>query len=274
MEQLRAFADAVTAALPITVPGWVWPVLLVALVMLALLRFYSARVAWRVIAQFLLTIALPLGLILGGALYAVAQVVTVETPIWQAIIAATIIATGWLTTAVFAQVGKSRDRAERLRDVHRALYAEIRTHLANLQSDDVLSEYGRQMVEIMQANPGFVPLVPREQPSKVFDTLIPDIQVLPRETIDPVVEYYAQREAVAAMVEDLRSPEVKTLAQERRINMYRDYIEMKRQTLRTGLEALALINAYARGSKRAARRAARKMGSAGSSSRGADRSGR
>lgn len=250
MDQLNAAWLGIKDALPSEVPDWGWAVLALAVVLVLLLRFYSARVAWRVIVQFLLTIALPLGLIVGAALYGVAQLVTIDTPVWQAIIAATIIATGWLTTAVFSEVGRNRDRAERLRDVHRALYAEIRTHVANLQSDEVIAEYGRQMIAIMEVNPGFIPFVPRENSSQVYETLLSEIQVLPRQTIDPIVGYHTQQDAIAALVDDMRSDTFRNLAQERRVNMYRDYIEMKRQAASMGERALREIETYSGASKR------------------------
>ena len=76
--------------------------------------------------------------------------------------------------------------------------------------------------------------------------MLPDINVLPRQTIDPIVAYYSQLKSIAALVDDMRGESFKAMAQERRIAMYRDYIEMKKQALSFGRYANAVIDAFGR----------------------------
>ena len=233
------------------------------------------RVGWTVIGQFVLTIALPLSLLLGLPLLALSANVPIDVRIWQAVIAGAFVALGWLATAIFAEVGKIRDRSEKLRDFHRAIYAEMRPHLAALGSDSGLDAHADQVVARMQSDPDFVPFIPTETNDRIFKSLVAEIQILPRETIDPIVEYYAQLAVVAEMARDMRGDTFKSLSQERRILMYRDYIDLKKQVLAFGRFAIGMIETYAAlGPMAARRKAAKEMGIAGISTPGAVPSGR
>ena len=96
-----------------------------------------------------------------------------------------------------------------------------------------------------------------------------DIHVLPRQSIDGIVAYYSQIKALSALVDDMRGDAFAAMAPDRRIAMYRDYIEMKKQALRFGEFAKAMITAYAAGGARAAEAEASRLNTPA-----ADRSGR
>ena len=93
--------------------------------------------------------------------------------------------------------------------------------------------------------------------------------MLPRQTIDAIVAYYSQVKAISAIAEDMRGDAFKTLSQDRRIAMYSDYVEMKKQALAFGTYATNLIRAYADGGAPAAEALIRAV-----SSRAEARSGR
>ncbi len=172
---------------------------------------------------------------------------------FQAVIAGGFVALGWVYNGRANRREAARLRAEKLRDAHRAIFAEIATNLSNLWEEDALREYGAGMIERMGEDPGFVPLIPRERHDRLFETIKSEIYVLPRVTIDPIVQYYSQLDAMAAHVDDMRGEAFKALSQERRMDMYMDYIEMRVQALAYGRIANHLINIYSQDGNEAAK---------------------
>lgn len=169
----------------------------------------------------------------------------------QAVIAGLFLSVGWW---VVARQNRARDailRAERVRDVQRAVFAEIRAYLAVLRRDDV-GAYGARIGQRILTEPGYFPVIPTEHNDAIFRAIIGDIHVLPRDTVDPVVLYYSQLNAIAAMIRDLRELDVARIGAERAAGMYHDYISMKIEALEMGEQALDAIRANldGRGSKR------------------------
>ncbi len=214
-------------------------------------EFFSgeeARVARAVILQFFVTIALPVLFLLGLPTVALFAAMGADPRLWQALIAGLVIATGWLTTAIFAELGQRRTKAERLRDYHKALYAEIGNALRALWDEGQSDTHVQITISRMRADPDFVPFIPKEQHDRVYLAILDDIEVLPRQTIDAVVAYYSQMNALGHMVEDMRGRSFRSvLSQDRRIAMYEDYSSMRRQAFILGQYALELMRAYASG---------------------------
>ncbi|MBY6151995.1 hypothetical protein KUV47_02120 [Vannielia litorea] len=177
-----------------------------------------------------------------------------DARIWQAVIAGLFLGAGWFVNGVLNRREAAALRQEKLRDMHRALYAEIGNNLANLWDEERIESYAEGMLERMREDEEFVPLIPREHNDTVFDTLLPDIHVLPRQTIDPIVAYYSQLKSLAALVDDMRGAAFKGMSQQRRVAMYSDYIEMKKQALSFGSYANAVIDAFGKGGREAAER--------------------
>jgi len=206
------------------------------------------------------------------------ETAAIDVRIWQAILAGAFVAAGWIVNGWQNRREAAALRAERLRDVHRALYAEIASYLANLDSVAALGAYRDRMVARMQADADFVPMIPRERNDTIFRALIEEIHILPRVTIDPLVSYYNQLFAIEALIDDMRGERFRTLEQERRIAMYSDYIDLKIQALNDGQYALAMIAAFARGGRsealRQESRIARELDEGAVNSRGAAPSGR
>lgn len=170
----------------------------------------------------------------------------------QAALAGLVVAAGWFASFLLREVSQQAGRAERLRDVHRALYAEIAHNLANLSSEGALEAERDAMLERIEGGDGFVPLIPRERHDTIFRSIVADIHVLPRTSVDAVVPYYSQLAALDAMIEDMRGEAFRALSQNRRAQMYRDYIAMKVTALAYGSHALEMIDAYAKGGRRRA----------------------
>ncbi|GGL67856.1 hypothetical protein [Wenxinia marina] len=185
----------------------------------------------------------------------------IDPRIWQAVIAGLFLAMGWIVNGWQNRRAAARAKAERLRDLHRAIFAEIETNLANLWDVDALNAYGAEMRARMEADETFVPFIPRERHDRLFDTIVADLSVLPRVTIDPIVKYYAQVGSIAAIAEDMRGEGFRALPQARRIPMYEDYIQMKVQALEYGRVANHLIRVFAADGKAAAEAEATRLSS-------------
>lgn len=199
----------------------------------------DALIARRVYARFVFVIALPLLLIFGLPLWLLSLVTNFDAKIWQGVIAGSVIAAGWLTTAIFAEFGKARDKDERTRDYHKAIYAEIGNFVQNLSAND-----GGETLRRMANDKHFVPFVPREHNDQVFNAIVGNIEVLPRQSVDAIVAYYSLIKAISTLADDMRGDRFRELEPDRRQAIYSDYLDMRRQARAFGEHALALIRAF------------------------------
>lgn len=219
----------------------------------SLVAWAEARTAGRVIAQFFVTIALPVTVTLAAVVWAGRPFFgNIEPRIGQALIAGLVIAIGWLTTAIFGELGKTRARSEKLRDYHKAIYAEIGNTLESLWEPGESDAYVDALLKRMRDDDDYVPFIPREHHDHVYNAVIAEIDVLPRQTIDAVVAYYSLIKSLAALAEDMRGDTFRTLENARRIAMYSDYVGMRKQAFLFGKYALKLIKAYSDGGPKAA----------------------
>jgi len=182
--------------------------------------------------------------------------------ILQAVIGGSFLAFGWVFNSWRNRRDKRRLRAERLRDAHRAIFAEIATQLTNLDSIEALEADGQRLLARMDGPNDYIPFVAREREDKIFDSVMSEISVLPRVTIDPIVAYYSQRAAVAAMADDLRSKGYRALPKGRRIDIFVDFIEMQKHLFRIGITTNHLILVFAKEGKEAAEEEARRLSGA------------
>ncbi|MGB3243095.1 MAG: hypothetical protein WBB25_01060 [Sulfitobacter sp.] len=176
----------------------------------------------------------------------------IDVRVWQAVVAGAFVAAGWLVNGWQNRRDAAALRAEKLRDYHRAIFAEIGATLANLWGDENLRSTADGIISQMRGDPEFVPFIPREHGDYVFNALVGDIHILPRRTIDPIVAYYSQIKAIAALADDMRGHAFREMSQTRRIAMYSDYVEMKEQLVQYGLFATKKIAAFAEGGNAAA----------------------
>ena len=227
---------------------WVLAVLIAVAVFAVAFWFGNeAPVARRVFTQFGVYIALPLFVVVGAFLFALASTTDLDERIWQAIIAGLVIATGWLTTAIFNELGKAQGKAERMRDYHKAIFAEISNALEVFWANGEAEAYAEALVERMREDGDFVPLIPREHHDFIYNSLVDEIEVLPRQTIDPIVAYYSLIKGMNALAEDMRGEMFRAseFSQTRRIAMYQDYFETRRRAFEVGKFARNMILEYA-----------------------------
>lgn len=161
-------------------------------------------------------------------------------PAQQAVIAGLFLAAGWWVVAFQNSWRDRRLRQDRVRDMQRALFAEIRANVAALRRDD-LEAYGAEIAQRIEDEPGYFPSIPTEARDTIFRAIIKDIHVLPRDTIDPLVLYYSQLNAIGASIADLRQLDPVKTGPERAAALYLDYIAMKREALDLGEQAMIAI---------------------------------
>ncbi len=194
--------------------------------------------------------------------------------LWQAVIAGLFLALGWIYNGWRNRRDAARLREERIRDVHRALFAEIGAYLDSIGSLEALQQGHDRIAQRMSTDPDFMPFHPSEEPDRVYRAIIGEIHILPRTSIDVVVAFYGQIAAIGAFIEDMRSPSFAGLSQDRRRAIYDDYIRLKTRAFQYGNAALALIDDYSKGGRPAAETRLRDLRAAGfSNPRDADRNG-
>lgn len=212
---------------------------------IAFVLMNEASVARRVYQDFVFLVAAPLIVLVGWALLGLAYATDLPVTLWQALIAGLVIASGWLTSAIFSELARARSKSERLRDYHKAIYAEIGTALDTLFNVGEAETYPAKLIERMKADPNFVPFIPREKHDFIYTAIAGNIDILPRQTIDSIVAYYSLTSSISALAEDMRSDKFQSISQDRRIAMYEDYTSMRVQAFRLGSHALKLIKTYA-----------------------------
>lgn len=178
--------------------------------------------------------------------------VILESRVVQAVLAGGFLALGWVFNGRQNRREAARLRAEKLRDFHRAIYAEIASYLDNLGGREALEGYREDIIVKMRADATYVPLIPRERNDEIFRALVAEISILPRVTIDPIVIYYNQITAIEELIQDLRGERFRDLSVDRRVRMYHDYIGLKLQAFEDGHYALRMIAAFADGGREGA----------------------
>jgi len=140
-----------------------------------------------------------------------------------AVVSGIVSAVGWFVASWQAMRFERRRRDEKVRDFQVALRAEIASDLLNMQVANrgdflatVTAEYER--------DPAYYPFVPRLASNVVFDAVVTEIQLLPEAVIRPVIRYARLRQTLERFIEDLRSETARTLAPQRQLTMYADYL--------------------------------------------------
>lgn len=170
-----------------------------------------------------------------------------------ALIGGAVVAGGWVVTHLLNARRDRAARAERVRDVQGALYAEIRVHVATLKSQN-LPRYGAEIEALILKGGGFFPVIPTEHNDRLFTAIVEDIHVLPFRVVDPVVRYYSQLSTIGAMIADLRALRIDRVEAARAARMYRHYIEMKIEAIDLGEKAMAFLLAHLTGGNEAVAR--------------------
>lgn len=158
-----------------------------------------------------------------------------------AVIAALVTMIGWYVAYQRERRLENGRRAERIRDCKIALRAEISCHVPRwiLQDDsEHVEEMARQIRTGTGQTPPFTPFVPKETGNPAFEAIVGEIQILPGDVIEPVIRYYQQVDVIAQLAEDMRGERYAALEAERKIDVYRDFIELRSEAGRLAMDAI------------------------------------
>jgi hypothetical protein len=165
-----------------------------------------------------------------------------DPQVQAAAVAGLFLAVGWVVNGWQNRRRDDALRRERVEDVLRSLYSEIRAYLAVLRRDEI-GLYGAALRQRILSEPGYLPIIPTERNDTMFRAMVHEIHVLPDDAIHSVVLYYSQIEAIEAMIHDLRELDPQTTGQTRAADMYRDYLALKLGAADLGVAALSDISA-------------------------------
>jgi hypothetical protein len=142
-----------------------------------------------------------------------------------AVVSGLVSAAGWFVTSWQAIRLEQRRRDEKVRDFQTALLAEIDRDFANMAVAD-RAEFLEAVRAQYRADPAFVPFGPRLASNVVFDVVVREIHILPGDVIRPVIDYARVRQTLERFVEDMRGEGFRSLAADRQLTMYGDYLAM------------------------------------------------
>ncbi len=164
----------------------------------------------------------------------------IDTVVIAAIVSAAVTALGWLASHWSETRLEAKRRDEKIVDVQTALLAEIESNLTRydeIDLDNHVAEMTRRILRKGRQKRAFTPFVPRDAPEIVFEAMLPDVHILPTETIDDVVAYYKQEYKLRELAEDLRSDRYQELEQARKARLYEHYVWQIKTVLITGAQA-------------------------------------
>jgi len=158
-----------------------------------------------------------------------------------AVIAALVTMIGWYVAYQRERRLENGRRAERIRDCKIALRAEISCHVPRWIFQDEtghVDEMAKQIMAGADKTPPFTPFVPKETANPAFEAIVGEIQILPGDVIEPVIRYYQQVDVIAQLAEDMRGERYAALEAERKIDVYRDFIELRSEAGRLAIDAI------------------------------------
>lgn len=167
----------------------------------------------------------------------------IDPQVQAAVLAGLFVAAGWVVNGRENRRREAALREEKVRDVLRALYSEIRAYVSVLRRDAVGTNGALRAARI-RGEAGFFPFVPSERNATIFSSIVGDISILPDAAIHSIVLYYAQVDAIEAMIDDLRRLDLARIGPARAADLYTDFAQAKIEAALLGADALADIAGY------------------------------
>ena len=162
-----------------------------------------------------------------------------------ALIAALVVVTGWFVTFLFQETRQAEERRSDQVDLMTALRAEIWIFVANFNRADTeaaLEDLSTRLDQALHDGADYLPFLTLDAEPVIFDALAGQVQRLPGEIVDPVIQFYSLLTDVRQFALDLREPSFTGLPLARRDRAYRDYFEMRLTLGRLGNQAIYAIN--------------------------------
>lgn len=255
----RIFGTVIAVLLAANVAGGVWSrvsddgapggnviavlgvaVLLVAILFgIAMLVRRKPWIGW--LALRVILIAVFVSILLAYPLWFIAGYEDSEIRIRQALIAATIVAAGWLVTFLVQEYRRESDREERRDDVRRAIRTEIELHYIDVHDTDWNALRDRMSNEFYKDS-RFVPFAPRRNRDRFLSVAIARVELLSESQIVEVMRYYELAERLELMNEDMRSEKFAEMNAARRESMALRFLSLEETCMKYALEAIKSLS--------------------------------
>lgn len=227
---------AISFALGLLVFGYVglsggWPIWLVSLFgAFALACIYYALAGMAVVAIFLRAILamLPIGAAAGAIIYFVISRDILETEETRAVIAAIVVAAGWIVAFVTGEMRQTNLQQERRRDTIRAALVEIQQILAATAPtrwDDIAKETKAEF----EKDSDYVIFVMYAPQFSVLKRLIEQVEILHKDQIERVMALYQLLDRIEEIEERFDMEQFKSLPWQRRQKVVLRYIELQKK---------------------------------------------
>ncbi|MBK4215432.1 hypothetical protein JJJ17_05780 [Paracoccus caeni] len=163
-----------------------------------------------------------------------------------------VVAAGWFWTHALSRYRDRKLREEQVKDVQRALLAEIRAHVAALEQQQA-QEPAAVALALRQRllADEHVPILPHDANDRIFRAIVEQVHILPEHVIDPVVRYYRLIAVRVALAQDIRSSADNH--PDRAAEMLDDYLSLTSETLVEGNAAMLFLSASLKGGPGAVR---------------------
>ncbi|MEM9318742.1 MAG: hypothetical protein AAGA70_07015 [Pseudomonadota bacterium] len=165
------------------------------------------------------------------------------------LLAGTIIAFGWLATAMVADFRQALIRDETKRDVMHALRGEIFTFVETLDTWSLEGDRKDAVDRIEQGGPegdggegDYLPFWTQDSAPVVFHAVSANVQTLDARTLEVVIRFYAVYTDYCSAIEDSRSEFGRSLPPERQKNLVAMVLSRRANALSWGLAALVALN--------------------------------
>jgi len=197
---------------------------------------WLARLATRV-----LMISSFVSLLVAFPLWLIAWQGELDTTIRQALIAATIIAAGWLVTFLIQEYRRESEDAERRDDVRRAIRTEIELHYIDVHDTDWKALRQRLEQEFFK-DARYVPFAPRRNRDRFLAAALDRVELLSEDQIVHVMRYYELAERLELMNEDIRSQTFKNLQTSRRKSFATRFLTLEETCMTYALKAIKSLS--------------------------------
>lgn len=228
---------------------WVWPgaILIVLIAYFSVLAQLARQVLLRVLTMIVPVLLIAFVVIRFGIIGS-----TDLTELRGALIAGSVIASGWLVTFLVSEYQREQERETMRQDTLAVLQYEIFAVLEKLDKRSLSASEGAvadqlkdgfeaiQPDEIGPPRP-YHPFTASESQPVIYNALSTNISKLSERTMRPIVMFYASYSDVAAMAQDSRSEAFHALSNRRKSLFYRDLASHRRALFIWGVRALVAI---------------------------------
>ncbi len=168
----------------------------------------------------------PIGGVTAVLIYVVLTYVDLSEDSKRAVVAAIVVAAGWVVAFVTTEWRMATDEQERRRDVIRAALTEVEL-IVRLAQDVDWAARRRDIAEAFFRDRRYAVFVMYGDQFETLRRLAAQIEILNRAQIRPVLEFYQILSRLAQIEENISSTSFASLSPERREAIVLHYIEMR-----------------------------------------------